>query len=141
MGTDVRIPHPIQIALPGEQLDTLVTVTDPQGKETRVRPETQEGGVEASYSAARRPGFYRLRVGPEESLVAVNTPLEESDVTRIPPEELREKFRGVPFALVRWERGNPVRPPQVEPMSLAGWFLMGLLAMALVEGVFANRLR
>jgi hypothetical protein len=26
-------------------------------------------------------------------------------------------------------------------MSLAGWFLIGLLALMLVEGVFANRLR
>jgi hypothetical protein len=34
-----------------------------------------------------------------------------------------------------------VRPPQVEPTSLAGWFLIGLLALMLVEGVFANRLR
>ncbi len=141
LGTDVRIPHPVQISLPAEQKDTLVTITDPQGKETRLRLEVHEGRAEARYPEAPRPGFYRLRVGQEDALLAVNTPLEESDVTRIPPEELREKFHGIPFALVRWERGNPVRPPQVEPMSLAGWFLIGLLALALVEGVFANRLR
>jgi hypothetical protein len=42
---------------------------------------------------------------------------------------------------VRWERGQPVRAALVEPTSLAGWFLLGLLALALLEGVFANRLR
>ncbi|MBI3327027.1 MAG: BatA domain-containing protein [Nitrospinae bacterium] len=141
LGTDVRIPHPIQIKLPAEQKDALVTITDPQGKETRLRLEVQDGRAEAWYPDTRRPGVYRIRVGQENAVLAVNTPLEESDVTRIQPEELQEKFPGSPFALVRWERGNPVRPPQVEPMSLAGWFLMGLLALALVEGVFANRLR
>jgi hypothetical protein len=73
--------------------------------------------------------------------VAVNTPLEESDMTAIEADEVREKFPGSPFAFVEWEHGQPLRPPQVEPMSLAGWFLIGLLALMLVEGVFANRLR
>jgi hypothetical protein len=59
----------------------------------------------------------------------------------IAADELREKFPGSPFAFVEWERGQPLRPPQVEPMSLAGWFLIGLLALMLVEGVCANRLR
>jgi hypothetical protein len=74
-------------------------------------------------------------------LVAVNTPLEESDITVIQPDEVREKFPGSPFAFVEWERGQPLRPAQVELTSLAGWFLIGLLALMLVEGVFANRLR
>jgi hypothetical protein len=73
--------------------------------------------------------------------VAVNIPIEESDVSAILPDEVREKFPGVSVAFVEWERGRPVRPPQVEPTSLAGWFLIGLLALMLVEGVFANRLR
>jgi hypothetical protein len=73
--------------------------------------------------------------------MAVNTPLEESDVTSIQMDEVREKFPGSSFAFVEWERGHPVRPPQVDPTSLAGWFLIGLLALMLVEGVFANRLR
>ncbi|MBI3329929.1 MAG: BatA domain-containing protein [Nitrospinae bacterium] len=141
LGADVRIPHPIQITTPAEPREVLVTITDPQGKETRLRVEGQDGRGEARYPDVRRPGFYRLKVGPEEGLVAVNTPLEESDVTRIPPEELGEKFRRSPFAFVRWERGSPLYPPQVEPTSLAGWFLLGLLALALVEGVCANRLR
>ena len=57
------------------------------------------------------------------------------------PDEIREKFPGIPLAFVEWERGRPIRPPQAEPTSLAGWFLIGLLALMLVEGVFANRLR
>ena len=74
-------------------------------------------------------------------MVAVNPQLEESDLADIQVDELRGKFPGIPFALVQWERGQTVRPPQVQPMSLAGWFLIGLLALMLVEGVFANRLR
>jgi hypothetical protein len=97
--------------------------------------------MEALYAEAHVPGFYRVQRGQETGLVAVNPPLEEADVTFIAPEEMPEKFPGIPFALVQWERGQPVRPPQVDPTSLAGWFLIGLLALMLVEGVFANRLR
>jgi hypothetical protein len=97
--------------------------------------------MQTVYPAPWLPGFYRLRVGQDVGLVAVNTPLDESDVTAVQPDEIREKFPGVPFTFIAWERGQAVRPLQVEPMSLAGWFLIGLLALMLVEGVFANRLR
>jgi hypothetical protein len=141
LGADVRIPQPIPIKLPTGQTEASVTIRDPQGKEARLFPQEQDGRVEARYAEARVPGFYRLGIGQESGLVAVNTPLEESDVTPLQAEEIRDKFPGIPFALVQWERGKPVRPPQVEPLSLAGWFLIGLLALMLVEGVFANRLR
>jgi hypothetical protein len=118
-----------------------VTVSDPHGKETRVFPQEENGRVSALYAEARVPGLYRVTRGQATSLAAVNTPLAESDVTSIQAEEMAEKFPGMPFAMVLWERGHPVRPPQVDPMSLAGWFLIGLLALMLVEGVFANRLR
>jgi hypothetical protein len=140
-GADVRIPQPIPIRLSAGQKETPVAIRDPQGKETRVFPQEQDGRVEARYVEARVPGFYRIGIGQEIGLAAVNTPLEESDVTPIRAEEIRDKFPGIPFAFVQWERGKPVRPPQVEPLSLAGWFLIGLLALMLVEGVFANRLR
>jgi hypothetical protein len=80
-------------------------------------------------------------VGPDTDLVAVNTPLEESDLSATTRSEVREKFPGSPFTFLAWERGQPLRPPESEPMSLAGWFLICLLALMLVEGVMANRLR
>lgn len=141
LASDVRIPHPITLKVSEPQRDLLLTIRDPQGREVRVFPEGPEGGAEAHYGEARLPGFYRLRVGQETGLVVVNTPLEESDVTPIQPKELREKFPRIPLAIMQWEPGDPVRPPQVTPMSLAGWFLIGMLALMLVEGVFANRLR
>jgi len=141
LGTDVRIPDPIRIRLPAERKEGSVTVTDPQGKESRLRLEEQNAWREAQYAEALQPGFYRLRAGAEQGLAAVNPPWEESDITSIPWEELREKFGGAPLAYVRWERGQRVQPVLNEPMALAGWFLLGLLALALVEGVFANRLR
>jgi hypothetical protein len=141
LAADVRIPHPITLKVAESQLDLPITVRDPHGREVRLFPQDQDGRAEAQYTEARVPGLYRLRLGQETALVAVNTPLEESDVTAIQPEELREKFPGIPLAIMQWERGDPVRPPQVAPLSLAGWFLIGLLALMLVEGVFANRLR
>jgi hypothetical protein len=141
LAADVRLPQPITVKLSDQQKEALVTVADPQGKETRLYPQEQDGQTRAEYPATQLPGFYRLRVGPEMGLVAVNTPLEESDMTALPPDQIREKFPGVPMAFVAWERGLPVRSPQVEPTSLASWFLAGLLALMLVEGVFANRLR
>jgi hypothetical protein len=139
--TEARLPQPIIVQLSDQQKEALVTITDPQGKETRLFPQEQGGQIQTEYPATRLPGFYRIRVGQEVGVVAVNTPLEESDMTSIQPNDLRDKFPGIPFAFVEWERGHPVRPPQVEPMSIAGWFLLGLLALMLVEGVFANRLR
>jgi Aerotolerance regulator N-terminal len=139
--TDVRLPQPIIVRLSGQQKEALVTIADAQGKETRLFPQEQDGQSQAEYPETRLPGFYRIRVGQEVGPVAVNTPLEESDITSIQPNEIREKFPGIPFAFVEWERGHPVRPPRVEPTSLAGWFLIGLLALMLGEGVLANRLR
>jgi hypothetical protein len=127
--------------LSDQQKEALVTIADAQGKETRLFPQEQDGQSQAEYPETRLPGFYRIRVGQEVGPVAVNTPLEESDITSIQPNEIREKFPGIPFAFVEWERGHPVRPPRVEPTSLAGWFLIGLLALMLGEGVLANRLR
>jgi hypothetical protein len=141
LATDARLPQPIIVKLSDRQKEALVTITDPQRKETRLFPQEQSGQIQTEYPDTRLPGFYHIRVGPEVGLVAVNTPLEESDVASIQMDEVREKFPGIPFAFVEWERGHPVRPPQVEPTSLAGWFLIGLLALMLVEGVFANRLR
>jgi Aerotolerance regulator N-terminal len=139
--TEARLPQPILVQLSDQQKEALVTITDPQGKETRLFPQEQGGRIQTVYSDTRLPGFYRIHIGQEIGVVAVNTPLEESDMTTIPPNEIRDKFPGIPLAFVEWERGRPVRPPQVEPMSMAGWFLIGLLALMLVEGVCANRLR
>ena len=141
LATDTRLPQPIIVKVSEQQREALVTSIDPQGKETRLFPQDRGGQIQAEFLEPRLPGFYRLHVGPEVGLVAVNTPLEESDMTAIEADEVREKFPGSPFAFVEWEHGQPLRPPQVEPMSLAGWFLIGLLALMLVEGVFANRLR
>jgi hypothetical protein len=141
LATDTRLLQPIIVKVSEQQREALMTIIDPQGKETRLFPQDQGGQIQAEFPEPWLPGFYRLRVGPEVGLVAVNTPLEESDMTAIEADEVREKFPGSPFAFVEWEHGQPLRPPQVEPMSLAGWFLIGLLALMLVEGVFANRLR
>jgi hypothetical protein len=141
LANDVRLPQPIIVTLSEQQQEVLAAIIDPQGKETRLFPQDQGGQLQAEFHEPRLAGFYRLRVGPEVGLAAVNTPLEESEMTPIEPDEVREKFPGSPVAFVAWERGQPLRPPQVEPMSLAGWFLIGLLALMLVEGVLANRLR
>jgi len=136
-----RLPQPIVVRLSEQQKEALVTITDPQGKEARVFPLEQHGQRQTTSSETRLPGFYRLHVGQESGVVAVNTPLDESDLTSIQALDLGEKFPGIPFAVVDWERGRPVRAPQVEPISMAGWFLIGLLVLMLVEGVLANRLR
>jgi hypothetical protein len=141
LAMDVRLPQPLTFKLDEPQKEALITVIDPQGKETRLFPQEREGLTRAESPATQVPGFYRVSVGQETAVVAGNTPLEESDISPFRPDEIREKFPGIPLAFVEWERGRPIRPPQVEPTSLAGWFLIGLLALMLVEGVFANRLR
>jgi hypothetical protein len=141
LAVDVRLPQPLTFKLTEPQKGALITVIDPQGKEARLFPQERDGQTQAESTETKVPGFYRINIGQESALVAGNTPLEESDITPFQPDEIREKFPGVPLAFVEWERGQPIRPPQVEPTSLAGWFLIGLLALMLVEGVFANRLR
>ncbi|HEX2278141.1 MAG TPA: BatA domain-containing protein [Candidatus Tectomicrobia bacterium] len=141
LAVDVRLPQPLTFKLAEPQKEALITVVDPQGKETRLFPQEREGQVQAESPATQVPGFYGVSVGQETAVVAGNTPLEESDINPFRPDEIREKFPGIPLAFVEWERGQPIRPPQVEPTSLAGWFLIGLLVLMLVEGVFANRLR
>ena len=141
VAAEVRLPQPILVPLSESQKEALVTLTDPQGHETRLFPQEQNGQTQAVSSETHLPGFYRVRIGQEIGVVAVNTPLDESDITSIQPHDIGGKFPGIPFAVVEWEPGRPVRPLQVEPTSMAGWFLIGLLALMLVEGVLANRLR
>jgi hypothetical protein len=141
LAMDVRLPQPLTVKLPETQKEAILTVVDPQGKETRLFPQEREGEMQAESPATQLPGFYRLGIGHETVVVAGNTPFQESDITPFQPDEIREKFPGIPLAFIEWERGRPIRPPQAEPTSLAGWFLIGLLALMLVEGVFANRLR
>jgi hypothetical protein len=141
LAADVRMPQSLQVRVPEGRQGVPITIVDPGGKEARLFPQELDGRLKAQYDEAKVPGFYRLKAGSESGLAAVNAPLEESDLTDIQLDELRDKLPGIPFALVQWERGQSVRPPQVQPLSLAGWFLIGLLALLLVEGVFANRLR
>jgi hypothetical protein len=139
---DVRLPRPLVITSSEREEDGALTmVVDPEGRETRLFPQEIAGTMQAEYVDARVPGFYRVRVGQKNGLAAVNVPLEESDIAAIGADEIREKFPGAYLGFVHWDRGQPVRPSQIEPTSLAGWFLVGLLALMLVEGVFANRLR
>jgi hypothetical protein len=135
------MPHPLTLTVGASQREMAISIRDPQGRETRLFPHEEDGQLKASYAEAHVPGFYRVRLGQDTGLVAINTPLEESDVAGIRPEEIAAKFPGMPLAMLQWERGHPIRPPQVEPTSLAAWFLIGLLALMLVEGVLANRLR
>jgi hypothetical protein len=141
LAADVRLPQTMHIVVPEKHRGAPITIVNPGGQEARLFPQEHDGRLQAHYSEAKVPGFYRLQVGPESGLVAVNPPLEESDFSDIQVDELRDKFPGIPFAAMQWERGQGVRPPQVQPLSLAGWFLIGLLALMLLEGVFANRLR
>jgi hypothetical protein len=141
LAADVRVPETMHIFVPEKHRGAPITVINPAGKEARLFPQELDGRLQTQYSEAKVPGLYRLKVGPESGLVAVNPPLEESDFSEMQVDELRDKFPGIPFASVQWERGQAVRPPRVQPLSLAGWFLIGLLALMLLEGVFANRLR
>jgi hypothetical protein len=141
LAADRRMPHPLTLTVGASQREMAISIRDPQGRETRLFPHEEDGQLKASYAEAHVAGFYRVRLGQDTGLVAINTPLEESDVAGIRPEEIAAKFPGMPLAMLQWERGHPIRPPQVEPTSLAAWFLIGLLALMLVEGVLANRLR
>ena len=113
-----------------------MTIIDPQGKETRLFPQTGMGRCSEFPSRD-----FQLYQSVWANLMAVNTPLEESDMSAIEADEVREKFPGSLFAFVGWSVNDHSVPHKSNRCRWQGWFLICLVCLMLVEGVFANRLR
>jgi hypothetical protein len=120
-------------------LSTL-TVTDPEGRITRVDFEPQDGGTEARFAETRSVGFYSwLSESGREGIFAVNPPAVESELQLLDEEDVKSRFQQVPLALYSpGKSGGEADFFQQGSRSLARPLLVGLFFFLLMEMAIAG---
>jgi len=132
---------PKRFITPAAEGRVSVDVTDPTGRTTEVAP-TATG--ELIYRDTYRPGIYRYSTSgppPETGYFAVNPEPEESELRRIDPQALAERFPRYDLRLAASpEELKAVMTRLHQPYQLGAVFFWLLLVVAAVEGVLANRI-
>ena len=70
---------------------TTITVTDPSGRASMLRPEVREGYAEAAFSETREPGMYEVEAEPaftNSGGFGVNVDRKESSLAMVDPEQV-----------------------------------------------------
>ncbi len=96
------IEHNVQVGeMLGDSLEALATrapvnVTPPNGAREAVRMATDAQSSHWSYGDTQQSGVYRVEIGPpvsREEAFAVNVDTAESDLTKLPVDELPKEFK------------------------------------------------
>ncbi len=98
---------------------------------------TAEGFVLQMKDPRNGPGIYQFRVDSRELLRGVNTPDEESDLLKMPVDELKKKFGTIDFGFLEYKE-NSLKNLQGRRNALWPLFLILLLAVLAVEMIVAN---
>ena len=113
-------------------------VTSPQGEETLLR-STPAGP--AFYRATDQPGFYETRSGNWLSSFAVNVSAQESDLTAIALDDIRDRVAHSEAQQVtsHAEQISPLRIQLEKSQQSWWWILLLVLVLGLFETFLANR--
>lgn len=113
-----------------------VAVVSPGRQRSSIRTEA------GSYLPLLEQGFYQLRPAGQGTprTVAVNLSLSESDLSRVPADEIRGAVVNTSAASVRSD-GDEVTPADHERRQSMWWYLLVIAALLLVaESIISNRL-
>jgi hypothetical protein len=113
-------------------------VTSPQGEETLLR--STAAGL-AFYRATDQPGFYETRSGNWLSGFAVNVSAQESDLTAIALDDIRDRVAHSEAQQVtsHAEQISPLRVQLEKSQQSWWWILLLVLVLGLFEIFLANR--
>jgi len=133
--TDYRVGEFVPLAIaPGG----AARVISPEGEETLLR-NTSTGP--AFYQATDQPGFYETRSGKWLSSFTVNTSAQESDLTAITVDDIRERMshaeiqQGASAA----EQISPLKVQLEKSQQSWWWILLLVLLLGVFEIFLANR--
>jgi hypothetical protein len=113
-------------------------VTSPRGEETLLR--STAAGL-AFYRATDQPGFYETRSGNWLSSFAVNVSAQESDLTAIALDDIRDRVAHSEAQQVtsHAEQISPLRVQLEKSQQSWWWILLLVLVLGLFETFLANR--
>lgn len=127
---------PILQGLVKTAVGTMVPAIPPDVKVGQ--PFVEKGEAEQVVGRLGPTGIFRFSTSGGEKRCAVNTPLEESDLTKMTEQDLRHLFLGVPLTVMEYREG------EAEALYGASWdlwpYLLGLtLTVLAVEMGVAHR--
>ena len=133
---------PEAISLPGQavDVDTALTIFTPDGQERHSRYTAHGTQVEARVAEFTIPGIYRLQGPGGRDFLAVNATRTESNFEKLQPADLRTRLQ--PLSLSFEEESALDRVADTHPLpikELSGIFMLALVAVLIVENVYANR--
>jgi len=79
----------------------LVSGTVPKGFRIEEPPEEKMGPAQAM-NPEGRPGIYRYSLASGEVRWSINTPFEESDLSKVSPEEMKKRFGKIDMQVVQY---------------------------------------
>ena len=137
----VFLPGPTSVRMPGAQEDGSLAIFTPDGKELLSRFASRDGAVEAPVTEYTVPGIYRLNAAAESDYLAVNATRSESDFAKLQQSDLQKRWQ--PMSVILQEEsalGEQADGVTLPGREMAGMLLLFLVAVLMVENVFANRL-
>jgi hypothetical protein len=117
-----------------------LTIVTPDGQERHSRYTAHGTQVEARVAEFTIPGIYRLQGPSGRDLLAVNATRSESNFEKLQPADLRTRLQ--PLSLNFEEESALDRVADTHPLpmkELSGIFMLALVAVLMVENVYANR--
>ena len=118
------------LGLTGSLLPTGLRVGEPFEEQVRpVQTRGPQGG----------PGIYQFSLPSGEVRRGVNSPFEESDLTKIGESELQKKFGTIPVKVIEYQEGT-LKNLQAGRKELWPFLLTFLMVVLAVEMVLANRM-
>ena len=135
----VFLPGPSTVRVPGAREGGSLTIYTPDGKELLSRFTTRDGAIEAQVAEYTVPGIYRLDAGADPDFLAVNGTRAESDFAKLQHPDLQKRWK--PLSVVLQEDsdlGEEAGDVTLPGREMAGILLLSLVAVLMVENVFAN---
>jgi hypothetical protein len=137
--SSTRVGQSLEISPSRASGNTIVTVTDPSGKETTAVVSPEKGEIPAGVAGTIFPGIYGIALDNLHRLHAVNVPREESDLAKVSKEELASKLSGVPVEVTTYRAPEDLSSLLGTRRELWPIILVFIIALMVGEVIAANR--
>jgi hypothetical protein len=141
---NLTVGEPFDISAAASTSESPPSVRTPDGNRHPIQLHTVDGDSMLHYTDTSQSGFYTTLLGPptaQNKIFAVNVDTQESDLTRLDPQELRDKvWPGVPFIhQTSWQDLGATNPANSIRRSdhLPILFLYVVLGLLLIELLIA----
>ncbi|MBI3078787.1 MAG: BatA domain-containing protein [Deltaproteobacteria bacterium] len=140
LGATVEVGQPLILRDAATAAGQVARIRTPSGATTLLTLTRGTAEAAAAFTHTTTPGLYRVELPGQSQAYAVNPPFEESQVERLPEQELKRLLAPLPVTLIPYRGPEDLARLQSTQREL--WkplFLLLLLALA-AELAFAQRL-